>query len=655
MPRTTQSGPDPSGPHSRTLHAFGCGSAALRPIKRLLRSPRLIIGELALLALAGALGAALPQAGVATTAELARLHDTGPVVAMLVKVLALDHVFRSVWFLVATGLTAASLLVVIVEQVKRLRRLWSQPLTEAHFQRAPLRAEFERAVPAGLAPRLSPASCGSPLRLWTEGRIGLLGSPIFHLGLLLIIVAGAMRALFGNEAVVDLLEGETLAPTAAAWAAQWPGLLAEPFQLRAPVTLREVAAIRYQAGDLRDLKVRLAIERNGEVRESALAVNHDLQMAGGRLFLGSDFGTAAVLEWRPAAGPPIREAALLANQRPGVFEGSSSGPNGLRAFLRAEVDSAGHHPSRIEVRVMKERALLFTGDAEVGQVLSLPSGVRLALRGLPFWARVRGSRDPSLGLAYAGFAFVLVGAIIIFIVPVGRGASRHSPPNTRCSTKVEDKVSERAGSSGMRPSRGNLAAWPLLLACAVAFSGCQPSSFEQARQLVEHYNSVVSEAYRRGDVKLIDPVVGPNEGRKLTGLIGVRLDLGLTLDSQLLSLEVTGVEKKQDVMRIRTKERWRYRDLKIGSGAQAGEDSLDSYEMLYVFKQLDGAWVADEICFTAPPQVGRKQPTWSASQRADNSADVSSACSIQPETREPGVRAPIRRSEEPSQLKAANP
>ena len=139
---------------------------------------------------------------------------------------------------------------------------------------------------------------------------------------------------------------------------------------------------------------------------------------------------------------------------------------------------------------------------------------------------------------------------------------------------------------------------------------------DQARQLVEHYNQVVSEAYRRGDVKLIDPVVGPNEGKKLTGLIGVRLDLGLTLDSQLLWLEVSGAERSKDELRVTTKERWRYRDRKIGTGDQVGEESLDTYKMFYVFKKTGQAWLVDEIGFASPPQVGRKQTPWLANRES---------------------------------------
>ena len=42
-----------------------------------------------------------------------------------------------------------------------------------------------------------------------------------------------------------------------------------------------------------------------------------------------------------------------------------------------------------------------------------------------------------------------------------------------------------------------------------------------------------------------------------------------------------------------------------------GEESLEAYEMLYVFKRIDQAWLVDEIHFTAEPQVGRKSTPWS--------------------------------------------
>jgi hypothetical protein len=142
--------------------------------------------------------------------------------------------------------------------------------------------------------------------------------------------------------------------------------------------------------------------------------------------------------------------------------------------------------------------------------------------------------------------------------------------------------------------------------------GCSRVSPSEARMLVTRYNQVVSDAYRKGDIRLIDEVVGPDapDGRRLTGLIGVRIDMGLTLDARLEALEVTGVEQRKEDLQVRTKEQWRYRDVRTSTGQQVGEASVDHYEMVYRFSYHKGTWLVEETRFTAPPQVGRKEVPW---------------------------------------------
>ena len=381
-------------------------------MKRFLRSPKVIIGEIVAVAFAGMLGATLPQAEKSSLAELARLHARGPIAATLVDVLELDHVFQSAWFLALTLLASASLSIVVTEQLRRLHQAWTQRLTEAHFRRVPFRAEFERQARLGTAVSAE----GPRVEVRTKGRLGLAGSPLFHTGILLVIVAGTLRALFAVEAVVDLVEGETLPPTPEAWAAQWPGLLATPFRLNYPVTLDEVRATRYEGGDLRDLRIRLSLQQTEAIRGEEIAINQALHVPGGRLFLGSDFGPAALIEWQENGTPSAREAVLLASQGKGVYEGLSSGPAGARAYLRAQVDGAGNRPTLLELRVMGGSALLFTGQVRPGDVVPISGGQVLQLHGMPFWARLRGSRDPALWIAYWGFALALVGATIIFTI-----------------------------------------------------------------------------------------------------------------------------------------------------------------------------------------------------------------------------------------------
>ena len=581
------------------------------------------------------LGAAIPQRGTATTAELAQLREAGPVAAGLIDSLGLDHIFHSALFVAIAVLTSASLLVVIIEQLKRLRSQWAPRLTEAHFRSAAFREEFE-VIPT---PGRLIDDADARVQIRTEGRIGLLGSPIFHLGLLLLIVAGTLQALFGASAVVELIEGETLAPVASAWSGRFPGVLGKPVQLDSPVTLNSVKVLHYKDGTLRDLRIQLAFPNRGKTKVHEIAVNHDLKIRNTRLFVGSDFGPAALIECEQSKFAPKLGAVLLTDVGHNVFEGTFSSASGWIAFLRVRLGSDGAHPGSVAVRVMKENVLLFAEELGMGQTIALPGGEKLALHGTPFWARLRGSRDSALWLAYASFTLIMVGAVLMFtiikvdfcvaVAPNGEKTrvfvalkpQRLAPLfQERFDKFVREQKASLQNMSGkgesaagcdpstkswLNPNALQAVSSLLIIVGTGVLSGCGESPRSEARRLVEHYNQVVSEAYRRGDVSLVEPVVGPKEGKKLLGLIGVRMDAGITLDSRLTSLEITGVEKAGDEMRVQTTEHWKYRDRKIGTGALVGEESNDDYEMLYIFKKADKTWLMDEIRFTSEPKVSR--------------------------------------------------
>jgi hypothetical protein len=71
-------------------------------------------------------------------------------------------------------------------------------------------------------------------------------------------------------------------------------------------------------------------------------------------------------------------------------------------------------PASLEVRVMKDNGLLRAGELRPGDSLRLPGGNILTLHGTPSWARLRGSRDSALWLAWVGFALVMAGGVMVF-------------------------------------------------------------------------------------------------------------------------------------------------------------------------------------------------------------------------------------------------
>ena len=156
----------------------------------------------------------------------------------------------------------------------------------------------------------------------------------------------------------------------------------------------------------------------------------------------------------------------------------------------------------------------------------------------------------------------------------------------------------------MRPCSSALAL--TLLAVALA-TGCTNLSDHEAELVVRTYNERLIEAYQLADAEIMEGIVGDEEARKLTGLIGVKLDAGISLDSSLDEFKVLGVEREDKFINVLTEERWSYRDRRIGTGETVGQPSEDHYLMRYVLNKVDDKWLVVAVKFEEPPVVGRAQ------------------------------------------------
>ena len=380
---------------------------ALRRLRGRLRSRRLIVAEALALAALGALGAAIPQAAKVSAQQMQRFGEGYPLVASVTGALGLQHIFSSPLFLTVVALATASLVTVTIDQWRHFLRTWKRPLGELYFVKASYRVEFER-------PAAGTASSSPRQEIRSRGRLGELGSPLFHLGLLAVIVAALARTLFGADAVVDLIEGETLAPEPSAWAAQWPGPLARPFSLAVPLRFDELMAERYTSGGLERLAARIELEGMGSSSPTEVGVNTPLRLGARSLYLAALHGPAALLEVGSEAGS-VRSALLLEQLSDGTIRGVGEVGTGLEARLRAKipVGSVGL-PTTFEVRLLEWGSLAYSGVLRIGEVVEWAPGSSLILHDVRYWARFSGSRDHATWLAYGGFSMLVLGAVLIF-------------------------------------------------------------------------------------------------------------------------------------------------------------------------------------------------------------------------------------------------
>jgi hypothetical protein len=373
-------------------------------VRKFLRSPRTIIVELLGIALAGVAATIVDQNPTGLQRE--RFAEAQPFLAKLVHALALDHVFSAWWFLSLVGVAACSLAIVTVEQWKRLFREWGTP-GETAFRTVPYRREVRRpaaVVAPGTERRVS---------VTTTGRLGSLGSPIFHAGLLLVALAGVARMLLGADAAREVWEGARVPVVAEAFEVQDHGPLAAPVAIPEPVKFLELQPTYYPSGGLLGLSARLEVGE-GEKRTETIAVNDPLDLGNTRLYLTQSFGPAAILDI-PGASAPGAQAVLLAPDDIGGFSWVGPLPGRRELRVRAPPATRLARPSGIvDVRVLEGDALVAAGRLEPGSALPLPDGTSLVLRDVRWWVRVTASRDPTAWPMFAGFAIAILGVVLMF-------------------------------------------------------------------------------------------------------------------------------------------------------------------------------------------------------------------------------------------------
>jgi hypothetical protein len=374
-----------------------------RRLSLLLRRPALVLAELGALVAGAIVAASVPQSPDAEA--IARFAAERPLLGRATAALGLHAVTTSGAFLAVVALCLASLVALQLEQWSRLPRLLRAPLTTAAFDRAQYRVETPLA-----AGRAAP-----PPTLVRRGRLGLLGSPLFHAGLVLVVVAGLVRVLLFREALVRVFDGATLSGPIAS-RAERGGPLSRPIVVE-PIRL-DGLRVRYgDDGALVELGAKLRV--GAEAREASLQRSSPFRLGWTQLALGNGHGVAVLATLRDAAGAR-KEVAYL---RPGpgrALEGRLDlGKGGeLRFRARSETLEVDH----VEVRALKSGLLAALAELAPGAELALADGSTVAVDAIVPWTDLLASSDPSRGLFVAGVLVGLLGlALMVLVAPHEEG------------------------------------------------------------------------------------------------------------------------------------------------------------------------------------------------------------------------------------------
>ncbi|MEP6851138.1 MAG: cytochrome c biogenesis protein ResB [bacterium] len=497
----TRRAPSPSPPPPAGPPAGAAVVRRLRMLWRRLTSMRTALVLLFLLAVASVPGSLLPQRPLNPSKVDAYLAGHGSWGRLLDR-FGLFDVFGTAWFAAVYLLLAISLVGCLVPRIRlHLRGVRARPLpAPRNLSRLPQSdtsmavgdpATVAERVRAGLGRRWRTEVRREPAGVVTvsaeKGYLRETGNLIFHIALLLSLVAIATGRLWGYSASIVVTEGTGFCNTVQQYDSWRPGRFTQDGRV-APFCVDELTkftASYLPSGEPETFAADIVYSRgvNGAPERHTITVNHPLRLEGDRVYL-IGHGFAPTITVTMPDGDVRTETAPLIPTDPTTYQSegayslqAKASPNGthrddigISAFFSPSpvvnaqglITSQAPQPKNPVLGVIAYRGDLgYNGvprsvyslpadqldngglkeigrrNLLVGQTLTTPSGVKVRFDGWKQWASLQVSHDPSQG-------YLLISASAMVLGLIGSLAVRRR----RVWIRVRPDRSEPAPASG---------------------------------------------------------------------------------------------------------------------------------------------------------------------------------------------------------------
>jgi len=400
------------------------------PVWSFFSSVRLTLFLLILIALAAILGTVIPQQDAAGEA----VQKLPPALAGVLKVLQLNDLYRSPWFLLLMALLTVNLVVCSLNRLPaslRLYRRQPEPDRPGLYEELPpgqvLAAEGTVEDEAARMEKVLQKALGSVERkgsdqaTWLSAHKGAwsyFGVYVIHAGVLVIILGAVIGSLLGFDGYVNIPEGGS----------------ADRIELRGGKGVMELGfdvkcddfdVEFYDSGMPKLYRSDLSFLKGGEIRaKGVLMVNHPLEFEGIR-FYQSSYGSVpgeAVLKITKKGEQAVKRARQgerfaidegraqveilriegnLMRMGPAVKVGITAGDKALSFWVFRFIDAIEEQNPGITKQIPQFNAGLY-------------SPYRFALEGIEtsFYTGLKVTRDPGVPVVGAG-AFLLVAGFLL--------------------------------------------------------------------------------------------------------------------------------------------------------------------------------------------------------------------------------------------------
>jgi cytochrome c biogenesis protein ResB len=413
----------------------------VQSLRRFLLSRKTVISLICVLSISCVIGSTIPQLATRTPQFFEQWKTESPRLYGVIDLLQFNRIYTSVWFLIIVALTACSLAYSIYYQSKKLIRsrkptprnitpslfknYYGFTLTRgSEFSLEGLAHDIEGVLRArGYRPHL--VTEGSKYFVFGKHRWGRWGALIFHVALLVIIVAALLALGFQKKGMIQLIPTETFQGRDEDWQVKNLGVFARDFDLGYQVRLDDFAPTYWENDDVKDLQGSLTVidEKAGQ-KAFSLSPGHPIHLKGTRIYQTPYYGYALGFILKKEGDKDLIMTRFFLDA-PGEKDKPFAGRMDFRT-TDYTFDMAFYpnliEPSRyatlpgVDLTITEKDKTRFNGRVLFGQRVWLNNDT-MTFATIHYWTGLIFKRDYGMSLVYVGFVLGTLGAVLMFMFP----------------------------------------------------------------------------------------------------------------------------------------------------------------------------------------------------------------------------------------------
>jgi cytochrome c biogenesis protein ResB len=264
-----------------------------------------------------------------------------------------------------------------------------------------------------------------------KNRFGTLGTPVFHLCILFIILSALYGSTGRMEGDMRLIEGQTLSEDHGNYMFINEGPLFNENHQKFDITLEKFYPDYYDVSNIkRGGAGKLVIKRDGKVAATDIVYSNHLMTYGGYTFLGNVYGMAPLLTLRNPDGSVISGSYITASDTDdskryvAVFDIGDTGlEGGLMVYMTSNLTSGNIAEGNAEqtplllLKIFDGENQIFDGKLGLNDAVQIGDKY-LVFSDIKYWSNYYIVKDDGTTILYAGFALITLSlSVMFFIIP----------------------------------------------------------------------------------------------------------------------------------------------------------------------------------------------------------------------------------------------